>query len=75
MICVKENRLVDAECTKAIFYYFKVIEFWTKIYSWNLLRNLNLPKWANKLKYKIDFGICLGICIAHGCTLIAIAYE
>ena len=29
-ICVKENRLVDAECSKRIFYFFKVLQFCTK---------------------------------------------
>ena len=66
---IKENRLVNAECIKAIFNFFKAINFFTqKKYCWHLQGNINLPKRANELKYKIDFGICT----VH---LIAIAQE
>ena len=67
MICVSENRLIDAEWTKAIFYFFKVIYFYIKKLL-KLARKYKLAKLANKLKYKIDFGIWT----EH---LIAIAYE
>ena len=30
LICVNENKLFDPECTKAIFYFFKEIYFYTK---------------------------------------------
>ena len=53
---------------KQFYIFFKVIHFYTKNYYWNFLLNINLPKLANKLKYKIDFGICT----EH---LIAIVYE
>ena len=58
-------------CPKSIFYFFKVIHFNTKkkfVYKKIDTKNINLPKLANKLKYKIDLGICTE-------RLIAIAYE
>ena len=30
LICVKENRLVDAEYSRRILYFFKVLHFYTK---------------------------------------------
>ena len=30
MICVKVNRLIDAECSRRIFYFSKVLHFHTK---------------------------------------------
>ena len=30
LICVKENRLVDAEYSKQMFYFFKVLNIYTK---------------------------------------------
>ena len=30
LICVKENRLVDAEYSRRIFYFLKVLHFYTK---------------------------------------------
>ena len=30
LICVKENRLVDVEYSRRIFYFFKVLHFCTK---------------------------------------------
>ena len=39
---VKENRLVYAEYSKRIFYFFKVLYFSTKKISSNLQRNLNV---------------------------------
>ena len=56
---LKPNRLVDAECTNAIFNFFKSNEVlnYAKKDSWNLQGNIKLPKWGNKLKYA-DNGIC-----------------
>ena len=42
LICVKENRLVDAECSRRIFYFSKVLHFNTKKILSNLQRNLNV---------------------------------
>ena len=67
MICVKENRFVYARWTKAIFFLSNSF-LYKKKNSWNMLGNLNLLKWENKLKYKIDFSICT----VH---ITAIAYE
>ena len=36
LICVKENRLVDAEYCRRIFYFSKVIHFYTKKIPSNL---------------------------------------
>ena len=41
LICVKENRLVDAEYSRQIFYFSKYFIFIQKISS-NLQRNLNV---------------------------------
>ena len=30
LICVQENRLVDAEYSRRIFYFFKVLHYYTK---------------------------------------------
>ena len=42
LICVKENRLVDAEYRRRIFYFSKVLHFYTKKIPSNLQRNLNV---------------------------------
>ena len=44
LICVKvkENRLVYAEYSKRIFYFSKVLYFYTKKFPSNLQRNLNV---------------------------------
>ena len=42
LICVKENRLVDAEYSRRIFYFSKVLQFYTKKITSNLERNLNV---------------------------------
>ena len=42
LICVKENRLVDAEYSRRIFYLFKVLHFNLKKNPSNLQRNLNV---------------------------------
>ena len=42
LICVKENRLVDAEHSSRIFYFSKVLNFTTKNIPSNLQRNLNV---------------------------------
>ena len=41
LICVKENRLADAEYSKQNFYFSKVLYFYTKKIPSNLQRNLN----------------------------------
>ena len=42
LICVKEYRLVDAEYSRRIFYFSKVLYFYTKKIPSNLQRNLNV---------------------------------
>ena len=42
LICVKENRLVDAEYSRRRFYFSKVLHFFTKKIPSNLQRNLNI---------------------------------
>ena len=42
LICVKENRLVDAEYSRQIFYFSKVLYFYPKKIPSNLQRNLNV---------------------------------
>ena len=42
LIYVKENRLVDAECSRQILYFSKVLHFDTKKIPSNLQRNLNV---------------------------------
>ena len=42
LICVKENRLVDAECSRRIFHFSKVVHFYTRKIPSNLQRNLNV---------------------------------
>ena len=42
LICVKENRLVDAEYSRRIFYFSKVHHFYKKKIPPNLERNLNV---------------------------------
>ena len=42
LICVKETRLVDAEYSRRIFYFSKVLHFSTKKIHSNLQRNLNV---------------------------------
>ena len=41
LICVKENRLIDAKYSRRIFYFSKVLHFYTKKIPSNLQRNLN----------------------------------
>ena len=55
MIYLNENRLVDVECTKAIFYFFKVIHYCKKKLPLKLARKYKYKIWANELKYKVDF--------------------
>ena len=38
LICLKKNRLVDAECSRRIFYFSKVIHFSTKKNSFKLVK-------------------------------------
>ena len=42
LICAKENRLVDAEYSKRIFYFFIVLYFNTKKFPSNLQINLKV---------------------------------
>ena len=42
LICVRENRLVDAEYSRQIFYFSKVLHFPTKKIPAHLQRNLNV---------------------------------
>ena len=42
LICVKENRLVDAEYRRRIFYFSEELHFNTKKIPSNLQRNLNV---------------------------------
>ena len=42
LICVKENRLVDAEYSRRFFYFSKVLHFHTKKIPSNLQKNLNV---------------------------------